>query len=1080
MDFQSSLIGFLMTMCHVALRVRGETAAECGGLFDASKAGYITSPGYPLEYPPHQNCHWIVTAPEPSQRIVLNFNPHFEIERLDCKYDFIEIRDGTSENADVLGRHCSNIAPAPIISSGPSLQIRFVSDYAHQGAGFSLRYEIFKTGSEFCFRNFTSSSGMIESPGFPDKYPHNLECSYMIIAPPHMDITLTFLTFDLENDPLLVGEGDCKYDWLDVWDGLPQVSPLIGRYCGTKIPPEIQSSSGLLSLSFHTDMAVAKDGFSARYNMTHKQVSDSFHCSMVLGMETGKISDDQISASTTFYDNRWLPRQARLNNDDNAWTPSEDSNKEYIQVDLHFLKVLTGISTQGAISKETQKSYYVTTFKLEVSTNGEDWMVYRHGKNHKVEEITLRGHNNIFKMFVRDYEGLECKTGEHTYAFISLMGVQLLLFLHISGPSPQHLFAAAFTLTLLLSGQQCNPVVELNSSPGNTCNRACVLGRRRNVSINPRGPPSRRRLTLSSPSALSSPDAPCSDLQGLLSGLLLDAQISASSTRDMVWNPGTARLVASRSGWFPAAAQPLAGEEWLQVDLGVPTTVRGVITQGARGGDAGSGATTDNRAFVRKYKVAHSLNGKEWNFIMDFKTSLPKIFEGNTHFDTPELRHFDEIVSQYIRLYPERWSPAGIGMRVEILGCDIPETSTPAETATPTLPPDMDTSTAPLTTTVAASPPPESACDFDHGLCGWTHDPNAPVLWSLHSHELNSYLYLDASLKTEQQRARLVSPVVVADTGPLCLLFSYQLWGEAQGHLKVLLRDAHNEETVLWTLKDDQGPVWREGRTILPRSPKDFQIVVEGFFVHGTRGHIWIDNIYLSSSIPLKECTQPFAAFSPENPGGGVPVPPLPIHWYYIMAVGGALLLLAVAILVRALCCCRQHLATKKSQLSVAYHSSSQCFQYSNWSSSMAAPGVEPVLTVRLDSRDRHRTLCFKRPNEFGDGRLFSGRDPLGGVLQFPEWNTASPSSEPPVTRVSEKDNSWLYTLDPILVTIIVMSSLGVLLGAVCAGLLLYCTCSYSGLSSRSSTTLENYNFELYDGLKHKVKLNQQRCCTEA
>ncbi|MEQ2262050.1 NAP1- protein 2 [Xenotaenia resolanae] len=108
------------------------------------------------------------------------------------------------------------------------------------------------------------------------------------------------------------------------------------------------------------------------------------------------------------------------------------------------------------------------------------------------------------------------------------------------------------------------------------------------------------------------------------------------------------------------------------------------------------------------------------------------------------------------------------------------------------------------------------------------------------------------------------------------------------------------------------------------------------------------------------------------------------------------------------------------------------------------------------------------------------GRDPLGSGLQFPERNTASPSSDPPVTHTSEKDNSWLYTLDPILVTIIVMSSLGVLLGAVCAGLLLYCTCSYSGLSSRSSTTLENYNFELYDGLKHKVKLNQQRCCTEA
>lgn len=85
---------------------------------------------------------------------------------------------------------------------------------------------------------------------------------------------------------------------------------------------------------------------------------------------------------------------------------------------------------------------------------------------------------------------------------------------------------------------------------------------------------------------------------------------------------------------------------------------------------------------------------------------------------------------------------------------------------------------------------------------------------------------MDAGVKTEQQRARLVSPVVAADKGPLCLLFYYQLSGDAQGHLRVLLRDSHNEETLLWTLKDDQGPVWKEGRTILPRSPKVFQVFI--------------------------------------------------------------------------------------------------------------------------------------------------------------------------------------------------------------------------------------------------------------
>lgn len=61
------------------------------------------------------------------------------------------------------------------------------------------------------------------------------------------------------------------------------------------------------------------------------------------------------------------------------------------QVDLRFLTMLTAIATQGAISRETQKGYYVKSYKLEVSTNGEDWMVYRHGKNHKVSWLPQEG-----------------------------------------------------------------------------------------------------------------------------------------------------------------------------------------------------------------------------------------------------------------------------------------------------------------------------------------------------------------------------------------------------------------------------------------------------------------------------------------------------------------------------------------------------------------------------------------------------------------------------------------------------------------------------------------------------------------
>uniref|UniRef100_A0A665VGH2 Neuropilin 2b n=1 Tax=Echeneis naucrates TaxID=173247 RepID=A0A665VGH2_ECHNA len=502
-----------------------------------------------------------------------------------------------------------------------------------------------------------------------------------------MDVSLSFLTFDLENDPLPGGEGDCKYDWLEVWDGLPGVGPQIGRYCGTRVPPEIQSSTGILSLSFHTDMAVAKDGFSARYNMTHKEVSETFHCSNAFGMESGKITDDQITASSSFYDDRWLPRQARLNYQDNAWTPNEDSNREYIQVDLHTLKVLTGIATQGAISKETEKTYYVTTFKLEVSTNGEDWMVYRFGKNHKVfhantdaTEVVL---NRIPQLVLARFVRIRPQTWKNGIALrFELYGCQIT-------------------------------------------------------------------------------DAPCSELQGMLSGVLPDSQISASSMRDIHGSMGAARLVASRSGWFPNPTQPIAGEEWLQVDLGVPKMVRGIITQGARGLEGSTSA--ENRAFVRKYKLAHSLNGKDWTHIIDSKTGFAKIFEGNSHYDTPEVRRFDEIVAQYIRVFPERWSPAGIGMRMEVLGCDLPDFS-------------------------------------------------------------GNYLHLDAGGHTQRKRARLLSPEVGPEQGPLCLLFYYQLQGEAQGSLRVLLRDSDQEETLLWALKGDQGPHWREGRTILPQSPKEYQV----------------------------------------------------------------------------------------------------------------------------------------------------------------------------------------------------------------------------------------------------------------
>ncbi|XP_032635114.1 neuropilin-2 isoform X1 [Chelonoidis abingdonii] len=924
--------------------VLGEAVQSCGGRLNSKDAGYITSPDYPQDYPSHQNCEWVIYAPEANQKIILNFNPHFEIEKHDCKYDFIEIRDGDSESADLLGKHCGNIAPPTIISSGSSLYIKFTSDYARQGAGFSLRYEIYKTGSEDCSRNFTGSNGTIESPGFPDKYPHNLDCTFTIMAKPKMEIILQFMTFDLEHDPLQVGEGDCKYDWLDIWDGISQVGPLIGRYCGTRTPSEIRSATGILSLTFHTDLAVAKDGFSARYYLVQQEIPENFQCNVPLGMESGRISNEQISASSTYSDGRWTPQQSRLNSDDNGWTPNLDSNKEFLQVDLRFLTMLTAIATQGAISKETQNGYYVHSYKLEVSTNGEDWMMYRHGKNHKV---------------------FQANTDATEVVLNKIHAPVLTRFVRIR-PQVWH---NGIALRLELYG--------------------C-------------------RIT----------DSPCSNMLGMLSGLISDSQISASSIRGYDWSPSMARLVSSRSGWFPRIPQAQPGEEWLQVDLGVPKNVKGVVIQGARGGD--SITVVEARSFVKKFRVAYSMNGKDWEYIQDTKTMQPKLFEGNMHYDIPEVRRFDPVPAQYIRVHPERWSPAGIGMRLEVLGCDWTDVKPTSETLKPTLKSEETTSPYPTdeeTTECGdgcgegddAQVPVGFNCNFDlaEDLCGWSNDPETDYTWSFHSRstwfsnsgpstgslpESKSYLQLQSSGRREDERARLVSPTIYLPRSAVCMVFRYQASG-GKGIMLQVWREASQEKKLLWIILEDQGDEWKEGRIILPSYNMDYQIVFDGVIRKGHSGEIAIDDIWIGSDISLENCMEPITAFPGEN--------------FYIPV------------------------------------------DFPSLEDGFAIPGQ--------DTGDDNEDDYFGLDN-----------------------TTTLFSANSPETPKLDKDKSWLYTLDPILVTIIAMSSLGVLLGAICAGLLLYCTCSYTGLSSQSTTTLENYNFELYDGIKHKVKMNHQKCCSEA
>ncbi|XP_066592501.1 discoidin domain-containing receptor 2 isoform X2 [Prorops nasuta] len=96
-------------------------------------------------------------------------------------------------------------------------------------------------------------------------------------------------------------------------------------------------------------------------------VLDIGQCTAALGMESGEISDEDISASS-MYDPSLGPKHARLrrNEGGGAWCPknvlTKDRN-EYLEVNLHSPRILTAARTQGRYGNgngvEYTEEYYV-------------------------------------------------------------------------------------------------------------------------------------------------------------------------------------------------------------------------------------------------------------------------------------------------------------------------------------------------------------------------------------------------------------------------------------------------------------------------------------------------------------------------------------------------------------------------------------------------------------------------------------------------------------------------------------------------------------------------------------------------
>lgn len=255
-DFSTSMQGFNASYTSLG-------SSYCSGVttLNASDYGVLNDGSGTNNYCNNSNCSWLIQPPNATS-ITLNFT-EFDLEQASTDgnsiYDVVEVYDGVSSNATLIGKFTGSTIPQAITSSGGSMFIKFTSDISDTFQGWSAYYT--STQNSYCnasVTTLTASSGSFSDGSGVDKYANNTQCAWLIQPSNANTITLSFNSFDTELD----------YDGVLVFDGANSSSPVIGQFTGTTLPSSVTSTSGSMYVLFLSDEALRSNGWNANYNST--------------------------------------------------------------------------------------------------------------------------------------------------------------------------------------------------------------------------------------------------------------------------------------------------------------------------------------------------------------------------------------------------------------------------------------------------------------------------------------------------------------------------------------------------------------------------------------------------------------------------------------------------------------------------------------------------------------------------------------------------------------------------------------------------------------------------------------------
>ena len=94
----------------------------------------------------------------------------------------------------------------------------------------------------------TTQKGIFTSPSYPENYPNNVDCIYIIAQPTYTVFKLNFLSMDIDECTQSSCSSQCPWDYIDIRDGQSESSPLLKQLCGNNTYVGIHNSLHIRSV----------------------------------------------------------------------------------------------------------------------------------------------------------------------------------------------------------------------------------------------------------------------------------------------------------------------------------------------------------------------------------------------------------------------------------------------------------------------------------------------------------------------------------------------------------------------------------------------------------------------------------------------------------------------------------------------------------------------------------------------------------------------------------------------------------------------------------------------------------------